>query len=167
MNFLGAVKKWFTGIDEESGYSHSARICDECGSTHEVQRHHITPIQNGGSESESNIIILCQECQGEELDVKYEGKHWNAGGGKTLIKYQLIKNAIEMKYRLSITYLTEGRESKKAKRQIDPIRMSREDYSYYGGGSGNRMYLNAFCHLRHERRTFRVGRIESIKTVSK
>ncbi len=169
MSLFGAVKMWFTGDEGESGYSHSARICDECGSTSPVHRHHIQAIQFGGSESESNTIVLCEECQEEELDAKYEDNHWNAGEGKrkSLIKYQLIKNAIETKCRLDITYITGGRESKKAKREIDPIQLIREDYSYYGGGSGNRMYLNAFCRLHHARRTFRVGRIKSIESVSK
>ena len=144
MNILRAVKTWFTGTDGESGYSHSARICDECGSTSPVHRHHIQAIQFGSSESESNIIVLCEECQEEELDAIYEDKYWQAGGRNALNKYRLIKNAIEIKGRLSITYLTGGRGSKKAKRQIYPLRMYRDDFSYYGGGSGNRMYLDAF-----------------------
>ncbi len=167
MSLFGAVKTWFAGDEGESWYSHSARICDECGSTSPVHRHHIQAIQFGGSESESNIIVLCEECQKDELDTKNEDNHWKAGERNALNKYQLIKNAIDTKGRLSITYLTGGRESKKAQREIDPIELIREDYSFYGGGSGNRMYLNAFCRLRHARRTFRVGRIKSIKTVSK
>ena len=167
MNILRAVKTWFTGTDGESGYSHSARICDECGSTLDVHRHHITPIQNGGSESESNIIILCEECQEEEHNYEFEYNHWNTGIRSAIPKYQLIKNAVDTKGRLSITYLTEGRKSKKAKRQIDPIRLFRDDYSFDGGGGGYRMYLRAFCHLRRAMRTFRVGRIKSINSVSK
>ena len=166
MRLFGAVKNWLTGAEEESGYSHSARICDECGSTSPVHRHHIQAIQFGGSESESNIIVLCEECQEDERKVKCGDSHWNAEEGNAVVKYQIIKNAIELKCRLRITYLTEGRTSKKAKREINPLRMYRDDFSYYGGGSGNRMYLDAFCHLRRAIRTFRVGRIKKITTIS-
>ncbi|MBT3747378.1 MAG: WYL domain-containing protein [Bacteroidetes bacterium] len=167
MSLFGTVIKWITGDEGESGYSHSARICDDCGSTLDVHRYHITPIQNGGSESESNIIILCEECQEEEHSFKFEKNHWIVGKKTALPKYQLIKNAIETNGRLSITYLTGGMESKKAKREIDPLILIREDYSFDGGGGGYRMYLRAFCHLRRAMRTFRVGRIKTIETVSK
>lgn len=34
----------------------------KCGSTNDVQVHHIKPKINGGDDSESNLILLCYDC---------------------------------------------------------------------------------------------------------
>lgn len=38
------------------------RICVNCGSTEDIEMHHIVPISEGGNNIESNIVMLCKGC---------------------------------------------------------------------------------------------------------
>ena len=72
-------------------------------------------------------------------------------------KLSIIKAAIKDKKILEITYLKANDE--KSKRRLSPItagQMEYKDKSYLG--------MEAFCHLRKEKRVFRVDRILDIKT---
>jgi hypothetical protein len=158
------------GIGEDPGKRNkninSLRRCDNCGSSQHVQDHHIHPVQYGGSDSPSNIILLCKDCHEEEHNFQFEEDQWRDGARKALPKYQIIRNAIETNGRLSITYRSGGQTPKQTQREIDPLKLYREDYSYEGRQGGYHMYLKAFCHLRNAERTFRVGRIKKITTIS-
>ena len=143
-----------------------SRRCDNCESTHQVQEHHIHPVQYGGSDSPSNLILLCKDCHEAEHKYKFEDTQWRDGERTALPKYQIIQNAITSNSRLSITYRSGGQTPKQTQREIDPLKLYREDYSYKGRRGGYHMYLKAFCHLRKAERTFRVGRIRSIKIVA-
>jgi len=143
----------------------SVRKCDNCGSTLDFQEYHIQSGQYGSSNSQSNIILLCNECHEDEHNYQFEKDQWKDGAGKALAKYQIIRNAIETSGRLSISYRSGGQTPKNTEREIDPLKLFREDFSTERGRGGYHMYLKAFCHLRKEERTFRVGRIKSIKAV--
>jgi hypothetical protein len=144
----------------------TVETCDNCGSSQNVQRHHMHPVQYGGSDSPSNIILLCKDCHEEEHHYEFEEDHWDEGKRKALPKYQLIRNAIETNRRMRITYRSGGEVPKTTTREIDPLKLYREDYSYHGARMGYHMYLKAFCHLRNAERTFRVGRIKKINTIT-
>jgi hypothetical protein len=38
------------------------KICANCGSTEEIEMHHIVPLSKGGSNREGNLVYLCFEC---------------------------------------------------------------------------------------------------------
>lgn len=46
-----------TKIIGRDGYS-----CAECGSTEDLELHHIVPVSLGGSDEDSNLQLLCKVC---------------------------------------------------------------------------------------------------------
>ncbi len=47
---------------QRKGKERDNYVCQNCGSTIEVQGHHIIDYQYGGSDSVDNIVTLCREC---------------------------------------------------------------------------------------------------------
>lgn len=66
----------------------------------------------------------------------------------------LLDEAIKRKKRVKITYLSVRDQA--SIRVIDPLEIT---------GTGDYLYLLAFCHLRQERRTFRLDRVLSFQIV--
>lgn len=42
--------------------SSAGEICANCGSTEDIEYHHIVPLSLGGQERETNIVALCYKC---------------------------------------------------------------------------------------------------------
>ena len=40
-------------------------VCHRCGSTNELEIHHMIPIGIGGTNDTGNLIILCHKCHAE------------------------------------------------------------------------------------------------------
>ena len=37
-------------------------VCVACGSTEDLQHHHLVPRKQGGTDDETNLVTLCTEC---------------------------------------------------------------------------------------------------------
>lgn len=64
-------------------------MCINCGSTEEIELHHVVPLEIGGYDIESNIVPLCYYCHKavthHELLLYTTGRQHKAGGRKRII----------------------------------------------------------------------------------
>lgn len=51
------------------------KVCCNCGSTVDVEFHHIVPLSLCGTERESNIVALCSKCHRLTHGIKSKGNH--------------------------------------------------------------------------------------------
>jgi GTPase involved in cell partitioning and DNA repair len=71
----------------------NCKICKK--DVEHLEKHHIVPKSRGGSDDESNLIMVCNECHGLAHDVSFSNKR---GGG--LIKEKIKeKNELEKQSR--------------------------------------------------------------------
>lgn len=55
--------------------------CVNCGSTNELQLHHIVPLIQGGTNRLSNVVVLCSNCHGKIHGVGYKNHSANTKKG--------------------------------------------------------------------------------------
>ncbi len=91
------------------------------------------------------------ELKSRPLRTRMRGTSTDRFTKSRILLFNLIEKAIMQSTRIGITY--EGLKGGKSKREIDP---------YYIVFRRHAFYLIAFCHLRGEYRTFRIGRIKSV-----
>ncbi len=73
---------------------------------------------------------------------------------------EVIKESISNKHRLEISY--KDYNGKSSLRQISNVEYSNE---FQKNSSKNNEHISAYCHLRNEKRTFKLNRIEKIRFV--
>ncbi len=61
--------------------------CVNCGSTENIEYHHIVPLKNGGTNNLSNIVPLCETCHYKAHDRK-SFRSRSGGGRPKIIKYE-------------------------------------------------------------------------------
>ena len=59
------TRKEFEKIKHELLKKDEYKTCSNCGSSDNIHLHHITPLAIGGTNEESNIVPLCEECHGK------------------------------------------------------------------------------------------------------
>jgi len=118
-------------------------------------------------------LSRCRSLEGLVLKQKVEKKHvfidWKASGYLTSYQYQkaserfseeaklrLLRKAIKEHKKLEIVYLKPN--GKKTRRVIEPLRVGEMEYKGH-----NFLGVEAFCHLKKEKRMFRVERILELK----
>lgn len=150
------------------------RRCHRCGSTGSLQVHHILPVSEGGTNSLSNLEVLCRPCheqlhgrrinpfdnfdldeddeeQQEEREARYN-EHGRFPGPRT-DKAMTITQALNRGDTLSFEY--KKREATNfEKRTVRPLRI----YVEY-----RRQYLRAYCFKREAERSFRLSRMKNVK----
>lgn len=136
--------------------------CEAGGEHHGVLHvHHIKPLSLGGSNKTSNLKVFCErhhlkehkvskfEDEGEEnetgIDITPNKRVFNR-------KILMLNKAIKHKEKIFMHY--QNKYGERTKRTIEPFNV----YKLY-----NRIYVEAYCHLRCENRTFRVSRILSLE----
>lgn len=55
--------------------------CINCGSTDELQLHHIVPLSQGGTNRLSNIVVICSKCHGKIHGIGYKNHSANTKKG--------------------------------------------------------------------------------------
>ena len=127
--------------------------CRSCRRKDNLTVDHIVQLSQGGTNNLENLQTLCKYCHEKKDNRKIFGESFNhdsnygsrASPSSTV---QSIERAIAMKSRIKITY-TDINE-KVTYREITPSHFTKEH---------GIAYLVAFCHLRNEKRTFRLSRL--------
>ncbi len=139
--------------------------CENCGSTSNLQQHHILPIQHGGTDDESNLMTLCKACHEREHGYEFSQDDFD-NARKPLGKSEIVTKAIREKRNLKIKYSSPAFKSKPQEttiRTITPIELYKAGYRTRSGVAGYRVTVRAFCHLRKSERNFQIRRIKEIE----
>jgi 5-methylcytosine-specific restriction endonuclease McrA len=128
--------------------------CTNCGSTSNLTVDHKVPLSLGGSNLSSNLTTLCKDCheykdQRKIFDKPFDARDNYGSDHRLTAKVAALTSAISSGSRITIKY-TDYR-GRKTIRTISPRRLAKDK---------GRIYCISFCHLRNERRTFRISRIE-------
>ena len=127
--------------------------CRSCRRKDNLTVDHIVQLSQGGTNNLENLQTLCKYCHEKKDNRKIFGESFNHDsnyGSRTTPSstVQSIERAIAIKSRIKITY-TDINE-KVTYREITPSHLTKEH---------GIAYLVAFCHLRNEKRTFRLSRL--------
>ena len=122
--------------------------------------HHAKPLSLGGSNKANNLKVFCERhhlgehrVQNFEDEGEADDKEKDTISDKRVFnrKVLIINQAIKHKGKVFIHY--QNKYGERTERTIEPFNV----YRVY-----HRIYVEAYCHLRSENRTFRVSRILSI-----
>jgi len=128
--------------------------CTNCGKTSNLTVDHKVPLSLGGTNLMSNLTTLCKDCheykdQRKIFDQAFDAKDNYGEDHKLTRKVAALSKAINSGTRMSIAYT--DYKGHKTTRTISPRRLAKDK---------GRIYCIAFCHLRNDKRTFRLSRIE-------
>lgn len=127
--------------------------CRSCRRKDNLTVDHIVQLSQGGTNSMENMQTLCRYCHEKKDNRKIFDKTFNHDsnyGSRTTSSptVQTIEQAIRAHSRIKITYTDINQ--KITYREITPSHFTKEH---------GIAYLVAFCHLRNEKRTFRLSRV--------
>ena len=127
--------------------------CRSCRRKDNLTVDHIVQLSQGGTNSMENMQTLCRYCHEKKDNRKIFDKTFNHDsnyGSRTTSSptVQTIEQAIRAHSRIKITYTDINQ--KITYREITPSHFAKEH---------GIAYLVAFCHLRNEKRTFRLSRV--------
>lgn len=132
--------------------------CVRCGSMNNLQVDHKTPLKLGGKNIMSNLQTLCVDCHqlkhNREFDNDYDVADDYGENYTPSMKVRKIIKALDDNTEIRISY--QNLKGENTTRNVLPIRLYEQK---------NRIYLEAYCNLRFEDRTFRVSRIKSISEI--
>ena len=127
--------------------------CRSCRRKDNLTVDHIVQLSKGGTNSMENLQTLCRYCHEKKDNRKIFDKSFNHDsnyGSQTTSNptVQAIERAIRGHTRIRITYT--DRNQRVTYREITPSHFTKEH---------GIAYIVAFCHLRNEKRTFRLSRL--------
>lgn len=72
-------------------------ICINCGSRHNLERHHVVPLHMGGENNASNMVYLCHDCHrlAHESTAKWKRNAGRQGGRKRKYLLENIEKDIQ------------------------------------------------------------------------
>lgn len=128
--------------------------CTNCGRVSSLTVDHKVPLSLGGTNILSNLTTLCKDChehkdQRKIFDKAFDAKDNYGKDYKLTRKVEALSKAINSGSRVDIVYA--DYKGNKTTRSISPRRLAKDK---------GRIYCIAYCHLRNDRRTFRLSRIE-------
>lgn len=59
-------RKQYSSKERKRIFDLHNNCCDNCGSTENLEIAHIVPLAAGGTEKETNLALLCQECHNKQ-----------------------------------------------------------------------------------------------------
>lgn len=128
--------------------------CRSCGRKNNLTVDHIVQLSRGGSNNLENLQTLCRHCHEQKDNKKIFDKSFNHHGNygsqanpSTVV--QSVERAINTKARIKIAYT--DIKGKVTYRDITPSHFTKEH---------GIPYVVAFCHLRNDKRTFRLSRMK-------
>ncbi|USN96038.1 MAG: WYL domain-containing protein [Candidatus Nomurabacteria bacterium] len=128
--------------------------CTNCGSRSNLTVDHKVPLSLGGTNIMSNLATLCKDChehkdQRKIFDKAFDAKDDYGKDHRLTRKVEVLSRAINSGSRVTIVYT--DYKGNKTSRIISPRRLAKDK---------GRIYCIAYCHLRNDRRTFRLSRLE-------
>jgi len=156
-------------------------VCEYCKSEWwGLHVHHIIPISDGGSHLPDNLMLLCEDChasahggfdRSKRVNVKFDpnrrpknprrllpvkpvskgGRHTGARGRNPK---SLIEKAINSRSYIHFSYTR--KDGAKSVRSVMP-----ENFLSIEGSQ----CVSGYCHLRHAKRTFKIGRMQNLRIV--
>ena len=149
--------KFWNQLRSEAGRRANWR-CKECSryvDTH-GDVHHKIPLAMGGLNEISNLVYLCRKCHLKRHSVQsFPGTNKNPKSPKIYSEMSIrekINLSLSMKRRLNIVYIDDSGNETQRWISIERRFNINDGPSWY--------YVEAFCHLRKEKRTFKVDRIK-------
>ena len=158
--------------------------CMCCNSTNDIQVHHIISLKQGGTNNINNLMPLCKKCH-EKLFHKRKFPNFSnqtpynygfkTSNKKKKEKGYIICTAVDnhQKTRLKIRYTSNPiyHDGDVSIRIIQPISYGtgfkyKDKYSEFLRYALNKVYVEAFCELRNEKRLFNFERIEILDIIS-
>ena len=140
-----------TAVFKRDNYS-----CKSCSGKDNLTVDHIVQLSCGGTNNLENLQTLCKYCHEKKDNRKIFNRSFNHDNNYGLRtnsdpKLIAIENAIKTGNKIRISYI--DILQKTTYREISPTHFTKEH---------GIAYLVAFCHLRNEKRTFRISRITII-----
>lgn len=130
--------------------------CQSCGRKDNLTVDHIVQLSHGGTNNPENLQTLCKYCHEKKDNKKIFNKSFNhdsnyGASGTSNPTVVAIERAIRANTRIKIAYTDIN--NKTTYREISPKHFTKEH---------GIPYLVAFCHLRNDKRTFRLSRLRVI-----
>lgn len=141
--------------------SNDGEICSQCGSYYSLHLHHITPLSKGGSNENTNLVLLCQECHSQEHGGRKFSGNFNNSETVFSKRVSKIQEAINTDKSLEFEYKKYDEKYYK-RRIIKPHELIKVPHRR---GSGSTLCVQGFCELRQENRKFAVKRIRGLKII--
>ncbi len=140
--------------------------CQECKTDMvlNLHVHHIKHLGRGGSNKISNLMALCERCHEKKhggRSFKYEDTYSSPPAYPERIN--TINKAIKSKKNVSFNYY-KVKQKKWMKRKVKPDELTKE--IWIDGKTKfmlDNLYLVGHCHLRDDKRTFRLDRMKGLK----
>jgi hypothetical protein len=135
--------------------------CMICGSSRNLQAHHVLPLSRGGTNRIENLKLLCEKCHKSE----HGGRDFSKQPSTELLPFaeriQVIENAISAKRDIEFLY-RKPTDSAKMKRRVTPHELVEMDHEH---GDGKTLCLQGYCHSRKAIRVFALKRMTGVKRV--
>lgn len=147
-------------IFDRDGYS-----CVSCSSAENLTVDHIQPLSLGGTNEARNLQTLCAGCHEDKHGRKFLDNRFVSNGNygekhRLSDKVQIILQAIDSQARLHIDYISD--DGIRTRRYIRPLKLH-NGIQYQGKlVARNAVFVDAFCELRRDKRTFRLSRVKSL-----
>lgn len=145
------------GVDEERRNIREETLerdwfeCSKCWSSNQLDVHHILPKHMWWKDELQNLTVLCRKCHSEEHNFNIDERERTWKRKEMSWKLKLVHEAMNEWKVLWIRYRDIDGEI--TTRNIKPIRLGFKHW---------RQYVEAYCHLRSDKRSFRISRIEKM-----
>ena len=149
----------------QEAISRAKEKCQECKTdwVPHLHVHHIKYLGRGGSNKISNLIALCESCH----ESKHGGRSFNYDDTYSTSRayperINTINKAIKLKKNLAFNYY-KVKQKKWMKRKVMPDELTKE--IWIDGKTKfflDNLYLVGHCHLRDDKRTFRLDRMKGL-----
>lgn len=143
-------------VTRKAIFARDKYTCQSCGRKNNLTVDHIVQLSHGGTNSPENLQTLCKYCHEKKDNKKIFNKSFNhdsnyGTAGTNNPTVVAIERAIRANTRIKIAYTDIN--NKTTYREISPKHFTKEH---------GIPYLVAFCHLRNDKRTFRLSRLRII-----
>lgn len=142
-------------------FQHFGHECNICGSHENLQVHHKLKKTMGGLDEIENLEVLCRDCHEAKHGFYFEAGNYNKDhtANSAIIrseKTNTIIDAIKNNHDIKFDYRKKDYNTGSidtTNRAVTPLEIFEEK---------SRIYLRGYCHLRKEKRTFRISRITNL-----
>jgi hypothetical protein len=135
--------------------------CVACGSSWNLQVHHVTPLSRGGSNRIENLRLLCETCH----KVEHGGKEFSSVHSTKPLAFaeriQVIESAISAGRDVEFLY-RKPTDSAKRSRRVTPHELVEMDHKH---DEGITLCLQGYCHSRKAIRVFALKRMTGIRRI--
>lgn len=151
---IAAGSSW--DITRKATFARDRYTCQSCGRKDNLTVDHIVQLSHGGTNNPENLQTLCKYCHEKKDNKKIFDKGFNHDSNYGTANTSnptvvAIERAIRANATIKIAYT--DIHDKTTYREISPKNFTKEH---------GIPYLVAFCHLRNDKRTFRLSRIKII-----